>query len=72
MRPTRGRPGVVGPLALLLAACATDEGIPEGKLARVGDVVFGPEDVAAVSAQLGAYAQLRFAGGDGHGALLGA
>lgn len=59
-------------LALLLAACGTDEGIPEGKLARVGDVVFGPEDVAAVSAQLGAYAQLRFAGGDGHGALLAA
>lgn len=57
-------------VALALSACATDDGVPEGKLARVGDVVFGPEDVAAVAAQLGAYAQLRFAGGEGHAALL--
>jgi len=59
-------------IALVLAlACNTDEGVPEGKLARVGDVVFGPDDVAAVGAQLGAYAQLRFAGAEGHVALLG-
>jgi hypothetical protein len=51
--------------------CTTDEGVPDGKLARVGDVVFGPDDVAAVGAQLGAYAQLRFAGTEGHVALLG-
>ncbi len=54
----------------LVSACGTDAGVPPGKLARVGDVVFGPEDVAAVSAQLGAYAQLRFAGAEGSGTLL--
>ncbi len=56
--------------AALAVGCATEEGVPEGKLARVGDVVFGPEDVAGVGAQLGAYAQLRFAGVEGHAALL--
>jgi parvulin-like peptidyl-prolyl cis-trans isomerase-like protein len=53
------------------AACGgPSEGVPEGKLAVVGEVAFGPEDVAAVQAQLGAYAQLRFAGGEGRPALL--
>lgn len=62
--------GSFGLAAALVVGCATDEGVPDGKLARVGDVVFGPEDVAAVGAQLGAYAQLRFAGTEGHAALL--
>jgi hypothetical protein len=52
-------------IAMLLAGCDLgDEGIPEGKLAVVGATVFGPEDVAEVHAQLGAYAQLRFVGGE--------
>ncbi|MFO0633285.1 MAG: hypothetical protein U0168_10570 [Nannocystaceae bacterium] len=56
--------------ALALAACtAGAQGVPEGKLAAVGEVAFGPEDVAGVQAQLGAYAQLRF-GGEGAAALL--
>lgn len=55
--------------ALLLAACGAAQGVPEGKLAAVGAVAFGPEDLADVQAQLGAYAQLRF-GGEGRGALL--
>src|SRR5688572_13563891 len=62
------------PLALALSwlalACATDEGVPDGKLARVGDVVLGPDDLAGVQAQLGAYAQLRFRGEEGRASLL--
>jgi hypothetical protein len=58
-------------IALLLAGCDLgEEGIPEGKLATVGESVFGPEDVAEVHAQLGAYAQLRFVGGEGRQHLL--
>ena len=58
-------------IALLLAGCDLgEEGIPEGKLATVGETVFGPEDVAQVHAQLGAYAQLRFVGGEGRQHLL--
>ncbi len=58
-------------LSLVLAACGgPSEGVPPGKLAVVGEVAFGPEDVAAVQAQLGAYAQLRFAGDEGRPALL--
>jgi hypothetical protein len=52
------------------SACATDEGVPEGKLARVGEVVLGPDDLAGVQAQLGAYAQLRFRGEEGRASLL--
>lgn len=55
----------------LVVACDGDAGVPSGKVARVGDVVFGPEDVAAVGAQLGAYGQLRFAG-EGNTALVAA
>ena len=56
---------------LALPGCdLSDEGIPPGKLATVGPTVFGPEDVAAVQAQLGAYAQLRFLGGEGRQQLL--
>lgn len=57
-------------LLLCLSCDLGDEGIPEGKLATVGDTVLGPEDVAAVHAQLGAYAQLRFVGGEGQRHLL--
>ncbi len=46
------------------------EGVPEGKVAVVGDVVLGPEDLAGVKAQLGAYAQLRFSGQEGQAALV--
>lgn len=55
-----------------LAACPAPEGIPPGKLAVVGDAVFGPEDVSAEAAQLGGYAQLRFRGDEGKMALLSA
>lgn len=59
--------------ALSIAGCEfADEGIPEGKVAVVGDAVFGPEDLAAVGSQLGAYAQLRFSGAEGQVALLDA
>lgn len=60
-------------LCLQAPACTfADEGIPEGKVAVVGDAVFGPEDLAAVGSQLGAYAQLRFSGAEGQVALLDA
>ncbi len=44
--------------------------MPEGKLAVVGDVVLGPEDLAGTKSQLGAYAQLRFSGDEGQRSLL--
>jgi hypothetical protein len=44
--------------------------VPEGTLAIVGERTFGAQDVAAVQAQLGAYAQLRFRGDEGKHALL--
>lgn len=53
-----------------VTACVSDEGVPPGKLAVVGDVVLGPEDLSGVQTQLGPYAQLRFAGIEGRGALL--
>ncbi|MBX7083710.1 MAG: hypothetical protein K1X88_31160 [Nannocystaceae bacterium] len=56
-------------LVAFSACTAGAQGVPEGKLAAVGEVAFGPEDVAGVQAQLGAYAQLRF-GGEGAAALL--
>ncbi len=58
--------------AAALMACPSPEGVPEGKLAAVGGVFFGPEDVSAELAQLGAYAQLRFRGEEGKMALLSA
>jgi len=59
-------------LALVgLVGCGGAQGgVPDGALAVVGDRVFGPADVAAVQAQLGAYAQLRFRGDEGRFALL--
>ena len=57
--------------ALAIVACLpSDTGIPEGKLAVVGEVELGPEDVASVKSQLGAYAQLRFVGEEGQFGLL--
>lgn len=57
--------------AIVAIACAVeDDGLSEGKLARVGDVELGPEDLAGVKSQLGGYAQLRFRGAEGRGALL--
>lgn len=53
-----------------LACSVTDEGVPAGKLAVVGDVVLGPEDLSGVQTQLGAYAQVRFGGAEGRAALL--
>ena len=59
--------------SLCALACAVEDGgVPEGKLARVGDVALGPEDLAAVQSQLGSYAQLRFRGAEGQPALLSA
>jgi hypothetical protein len=67
-----GRLGFAAVLACASGlSCDGDAGVPPGKVARVGDVVFGPEDVAAVGAQLGAYGQLRFAG-EGNAALVAA
>jgi hypothetical protein len=57
-------------LACSLAACNVGGGVPDGALAVVGDRTFRPEDLAAVQAQLGAYAQLRFRGDEGKHALL--
>lgn len=63
----RALPGV----ALLCAAsCGEVEGVPEGKLAVVGDVTLGPEDLAQVQHQLGTYAQRRFRGPEGQRNLL--
>jgi hypothetical protein len=58
-------------VALVATACSVrDEGVPPGKLAVVGDVVLGPEDLFGVQTQLGPYAQLRFSGVEGRAALL--
>ena len=54
----------------LVSACVQGEGVPPGKVAVVGEVVLGPEDIAAIKAQLGAYAQFRFAGQEGRAALV--
>jgi len=54
----------------LFAACGVDEGVPEGKLAVVGDVVIGPEDLVQIRTQLGAYAQRRFASAEGMRTML--
>jgi hypothetical protein len=57
--------------AVVSAACeGMDGGVPEGAVAVVGDRAFRPEDVAAVQAQLGAYAQLRFRGDEGRHTLV--
>lgn len=57
-------------LVWLLAACGGADAVPEGKLAVVGNVVLGPEDVAEVQHQLGTYAQRRFRGPEGSRNLL--
>lgn len=57
-------------LGLVVACGVSDEGVPPGKLAVVGDVALGPEDLSGVLTQLGPYAQLRFSGAEGRAALL--
>jgi len=69
---SRGRGSwlLVGCLGL---ACAVEDAeVPEGMLARVRGTVFGPQDLAVVQGQLGAYAQQRFRGPEGQRALLDA
>lgn len=62
---------LVPTVGLVEAGCGVEaEGVPEGKLAVVGEVVLGPEDLAGVGSQLGSYAQLRFRGNEGRSALL--
>ena len=56
--------------ACAIACSVSDEGVPPGKLAVVGDVVLGPEELSGVQTQLGPYAQLRFAGVEGRASLL--
>jgi PPIC-type PPIASE domain len=60
----------VATLPMTAACSVSDEGVPAGKLAVVGDVVLGPEDLSGVQTQLGPYAQLRFAGPEGRATLL--
>lgn len=70
-RNTRATLRSLGVALVVVVACSvSDEGVPPGKLAVVGDVVLGPEDLSGVQTQLGPYAQLRFAGVEGRGALL--
>lgn len=58
-------------LGSILGACEAElEGVPEGALARVGEVVIEAEEVEATQAQLGAFGQARFRGPHGHRALL--
>jgi hypothetical protein len=58
-------------VATVPPACSvSDEGVPPGKLAVIGDVVLGPEDLSGVGTQLGPYAQLRFGGIEGRAVLL--
>jgi hypothetical protein len=60
-------------LALGAGACeARVEGVPEGAVARAGEVVLWPEDVEGTLHQLGAYAQARFRGPEGRRELLDA
>lgn len=54
----------------LVGCGVSDQGVPPGKLAVVGDVALGPEDLSGVQTQLGPYAQLRFGGAEGRAALL--
>lgn len=77
MWPVRVRRGLgrVAALAVVVGhvggGCSVSEpGVPPGKLAVVGDVVLGPEDLSGVQTQLGSYAQLRFGGAEGRAALL--
>ncbi|MEX1367805.1 MAG: hypothetical protein AB1Z98_32045 [Nannocystaceae bacterium] len=70
VRPCRSPIVLALALAGALACAVTDEGVPVGKLAVVGSTVLGPEDLSGVQSQLGPYAQLRFAGLEGRGALL--
>lgn len=60
----------LGLLLGVLGCPLEPQGVPAGKVAVVGDVVFGPEDLSGVSTQLGPYAQLRFSGDEGRGALV--
>jgi len=62
--------GVLATAACAIACSVSDEGVPPGKLAVVGDVVLGPEDLSGVQTQLGPYAQLRFSGPEGRATLL--
>jgi len=57
---------------IVCGACVDSEGVPPGKVAVVGDVVLGADDLAGIQAQLGAYAQLRFSGSEGRAALVNA
>ncbi|PRP91658.1 hypothetical protein ENSA5_53670 [Enhygromyxa salina] len=59
--------------SLVMIACeAKVEGVPEGALARVGEVVIEPEMVEATHAQLDAFGQARFRGPHGRRALIDA
>jgi hypothetical protein len=57
-------------VAALAGGCAAADELPEGAVAKIGDVVIGPEDLAAELAHLGAYAQRRYRGPEGQVALL--
>jgi hypothetical protein len=60
-------------VGLLNTTCAlgTDEGLPPGALARVGDTIIDDAWLAAMRAELGPYGQLRFRGQEGFVSLLG-
>lgn len=68
--PTTVRRLILVAFAFSIACEAQVEGVPEGKLALVGESALGPEDVQEVQAQLGAYAQARFRGAHGRRAML--
>jgi len=54
-----------------MGACSVeDRSVPPGKLARVGETVFGAQDLDATQSQLGAYGQFRFMGEEGRRDLL--
>ncbi|KIG12141.1 hypothetical protein DB30_01875 [Enhygromyxa salina] len=59
-------------LVMLMACEATIEGVPEGAVARVGEVVIETAQVEASQAQLDAFGQARFRGPDGQRALIDA
>ena len=58
---------------VVMSGCeAKVEGVPEGALARVGDVVIEGDRLATTQAQLDAYGQARFRGPEGQRALVDA
>jgi len=63
--------GLMATLSMLACGAQVDA-VPEGALARVGEVIIEPEQLEALHGQLDAFGQARFRGADGRRALIDA